>query len=295
MTIEITPRAQMGRPARIRTLPLPNYLEIENSTVTEERDPPRPLRIKSGSSIESIVISGSVSPEWSVRTRTVAVQSPVRYYLSALKHALSAQGIDTLFSVIKEKKNYISPTLSLQWTHSSPELSEILKPVLKESQNLYAETLTRTLGFSQAGKGTFAKGKEIVEDTLEKMGVEKGSYSYADASGLSRLNLASAETLVRILRFMHQHPYFESFYNALAIAGVDGTLENRFKGTRAQNNLRAKTGTISNVSAISGYLRTHDGEMLAFSMIANNFLVAKDVAEHLQNRSIERLASFSRK
>jgi D-alanyl-D-alanine carboxypeptidase/D-alanyl-D-alanine-endopeptidase (penicillin-binding protein 4) len=94
---------------------------------------------------------------------------------------------------------------------------------------------------------------------------------------------------------MHRHPYFDSFYSALPIAGVDGTLKNRLKGTKAQNNLHAKTGTISNVSSISGYLRTSEGEMLAFSMIANNFLVAKNVAEQLQNNALERLASFSRK
>lgn len=295
MTIEIEPRARTGSPARIRVSPLAHYLAIENSTVTEEKDSYRPLRIKPGDSIESIVISGSLSPKEPVRTRTVAVQSPVRYYLSALKHALSGQGIDTLFCDIRELKNYASPALSLQWTHFSPELSEILKPMLKESQNLYAETLTRTLGFSRLGKGTFDKGKMIVEETLEQMGVAKGSYSYADASGLSRLNLASAETLVRILKYMYGHRFFDSFYDALSVAGVDGTLENRLKGTKAQNNLHAKTGTIANVSTISGYVQSSDGEMLAFSMIANNFLVSKDVAEHLQNRAIERLADFSRK
>ena len=160
---------------------------------------------------------------------------------------------------------------------------------------MYAETLTRTLGFSLLGEGTFDKGRRIVEDTLEQMGIEKGSYSYADASGLSRLNLASADTLIRILEYMHRHSHSKSFYSALSIAGVDGTLEKRLNGTKAQNNLHAKTGTISRVSAISGYLKTSDGEMLAFSMIANNFLVGTNAAEQLQNRAIERLADFSRK
>jgi D-alanyl-D-alanine carboxypeptidase/D-alanyl-D-alanine-endopeptidase (penicillin-binding protein 4) len=145
------------------------------------------------------------------------------------------------------------------------------------------------------GEGTFDKGKEILEETLDWMGVEKGSYSYADASGLSRLNLASADTLVRILRYIYPHQHFQSFYNALPVAGVDGTLAARLKGTKAENNLHAKTGTMANVSSISGYLRTAEGEMLAFSMIANNFLVSRDVAEDLQNKAIERLANFSRK
>jgi len=295
ISIEIAPGADRGRPATIRTFPLADYLAIENRTSTEAKDFPHPPEIKPGGSMESVVVSGPVSLGASVLTRSVAVKSPVRYYLSALKHVLSEQGIDTSACDIREKKNYVSPSLSLQWIHFSPELSEILKPLLKESMNLYAETLTRTLGLAGLGEGTFENGKEIVEETLEKMGIAKGTYSYADASGLSRLNLESADTLVRILTFMHGHPYFRSFYSALSIAGVDGTLEHRLKGTGAENNLHAKTGTIANVSSISGYLRTSEGEMLAFSMIANNFLAAREVAEQLQNKALERLASFSRK
>ena len=173
-------------------------------------------------------------------------------------------------------------------------LSEILKPLLKESENLYAETLTRTLGLVFGGKGTFSKGKEIVEETLDQFGIKAESYSYADGSGLSRLNLLSADVLVRILTAMYEHRYFVPFYQALSIAGVDGTLEYRMKGTKAENNLHAKTGTISNASAISGYLRTIDGEMLAFSIIVNNYLESRRQVELLQDRAIERLVSFSR-
>jgi D-alanyl-D-alanine carboxypeptidase/D-alanyl-D-alanine-endopeptidase (penicillin-binding protein 4) len=295
ITIEITPGGARGSAPSLWTSPLPGYLAIENKIVTGAEDSSPSIRIKPGRSMESLIVSGSVPLNGSVVTRTVAAQSPVRYYLSALKHVLSEQGIDTSACGIKEERNYARSSLPLLWSHSSPELSEILKPLMKESKNLYAETLTRTLGFTALGEGTFAKGKEIIEETLEEMGVAKGSYSYADASGLSRLNLASADTLVKILKHMYGHQYFDSFYNALPAAGVDGTLEHRLKETKAQNNLRAKTGTIANVSAISGYLRTADGEMLAFSMIANNFLVAKNEAEKLQNKAIELLAGFSRK
>jgi D-alanyl-D-alanine carboxypeptidase/D-alanyl-D-alanine-endopeptidase (penicillin-binding protein 4) len=295
ITVEIIPGSSKGNPASVRTSPLSSYLTIENRVVTETKESPAAIRIKPGDSIESIVISGSVPSHGPVITRTVAVQSPVRYYLSALKQALSEQGIDTASCAIRERRDQISPNLSLLWSHSSPQLSEILKPLLKTSQNLYAETLTRTLGSAILGEGTFDKGKEVLEETLNWMGVKRGSYSYADASGLSRLNLASADTLVCILRYIYRHQYFEDFYNALPVAGVDGTLAARLKGTKAENNLHAKTGTIANVSSISGYLRTAEGEMLAFSMIANNFLVSRDVAEDLQNKAIERLANFSRK
>jgi D-alanyl-D-alanine carboxypeptidase/D-alanyl-D-alanine-endopeptidase (penicillin-binding protein 4) len=295
ISIDIAPGADKGSPASVRASPLSNYLTLDNRIVTGAAGSAVAIRIRSGNPIETMVLSGSIPSNGPTLNRTVAVQSPVRYYLSALRQALAEKGIDTANCEIKEKRDYASPSLALLWVHASPKLSEILKPLLKTSQNLYAETLTRALGFALLGEGTFDKGKEIVEDTLDSMGIAKGSYSYADASGLSRLNLASADTLVRILSYMYRQRNFESFYEALPIAGVDGTLAARLKGTKAENNLHAKTGTIANVSSISGYVRSAQGEMLAFSMIANNFLVSKDIAEKLQNRAIERLANFSRK
>jgi len=145
------------------------------------------------------------------------------------------------------------------------------------------------------GEGTFAKGKEIVEETLDGMGVARGSYSYADGSGLSRLNLVSADALVRLLRFMYRNPGFQYFYDALPVAGVDGTLSERMKGTKAENNVRAKTGTLTAASGLAGFLRTSDGEMLAFAIGVNNFLGPKGPVESMQDLALERLAAFSRK
>lgn len=166
---------------------------------------------------------------------------------------------------------------------------------MKMSLNLSSETLVRVLGLELRGEGTFDKGKEVVEETLARMGVGKESYSYADASGLSRLNLVSADALIQVLKFMHRNKYFPHFFNSLSVAGVDGTLENRMKKTRAENNVHAKTGSFANVSALSGYVRTADGEMLAFSVLANNFLVPKEIVENVQDRALSRLAGFSRK
>ena len=166
---------------------------------------------------------------------------------------------------------------------------------MKMSLNLSAETLVRSLGLELRGEGTFDRGKELVEETLDQMGIAKDSYSYADGSGLSRLNLVSADALVRVLKFMHQHQYSRSFYDALAIAGVDGTLATRMKKTKAENNVRAKTGTFAAASALSGYVQTADGESLAFSILANNYVASKDAAEYVQDKALARLAGFSRK
>ena len=275
--------------------PLPDYWIIDNKLKVNVKEEAEKIEIELGRADESIVLSGIIPGDRVSITKDVAVQDPVRYYLSALKYVLGHEDIDVLACGIRESRANPSQSLKTIWTHTSPPLLEILKPLLKESLNLHAETLVRVLGMELKGRGSFEAGKEVVEETLSRMAVDKDRYSFADGSGLSRRNLSSAQILVRILRSLYRSPHFLYFYDALAIAGQDGTLENRLKGTMAENNVRAKTGTMSNVSSISGYLKTADGEMLAFSILANNFLVPKSEAETAQDKALKILAGFSRK
>jgi D-alanyl-D-alanine carboxypeptidase/D-alanyl-D-alanine-endopeptidase (penicillin-binding protein 4) len=293
LSLEIAPGAEKGSPAFIRTS-VENYLKINNRIATVSETVPAAIQIEYGDSNETIDASGTIPLKSAVVSRTIAVRNPALYYLSALKQVLSKEGIADSCG-IRVANTYSSPALSPLWIHASPELSEIIKPLLKKSLNLEAETLVRALGLYFRGEGTFAKGKEIVEETLGQMGIEIGRYSFADGSGLSRLNLDSADALVRVLQFMYRERNFQQFFNALPIAGTDGTLSERMKGTRAENNVHAKTGTMTNVSAISGYLKTADGEMLAFSILVNNFIGPKQTVESIQDNALEVLARFSRK
>ncbi len=293
--LEISPGPSEGDRASVSVSPSTGYLSIDNRVLTESAKTPVGVKIGRGSSPRTIVISGSVPAKGDPVVRSVAVHSPAHYYLSALKSVLTEAGIDTGSCRILEKRGYGSTSLPELWVHRSPALRECLKPLMKASQNLYAETLVRTLGLTLRGEGSFEKGKDVVEKLLEQMGVEKESYVYADGSGLSRLNLTSPDALVKVLRFMSRHRYSADFYDALPIAGVEGTLAARMKNTKAENNARAKTGSLANVSAISGYVRTADGEALAFSMLANNFVVSRAIVETVQDKAVERLAKFSRK
>lgn len=295
LSLEIIPGPAKGDPALVRISPLENYLSLDNKILTGAEKTPVRVKIGRGATRKTILASGSVPLKGEAVSQSVAVLSPAHYFLSALRHILAEEGVDTMNCQIMEKRGYSSSSLSALWTHSSPMLTECLKPLLKASQNLYAETLARTLGLALRGEGSFERGREVVEKILEQMGIEKESYVYADGSGLSRLNLTSPDALVRVLRSMHRHRRFADFYDALPVAGLDGTLANRMKNTKAENNVRAKTGSIANVSAISGYMRTAGGEMLAFSILANNFLVPRDIAESIQDKALEHLANFSRK
>jgi serine-type D-Ala-D-Ala carboxypeptidase/endopeptidase (penicillin-binding protein 4) len=295
ISLEIAPGSKAGEFASIRMSPLAQYMAVDNRIVMEAAGKSARIELERSRSGEGITIRGILSEKSSRIDRSVAVQFPIRYYLSALKQVLGEEGIDVSRCDIEELKNIRSQSSNLLWTQTSPPLSEILGPMLKMSLNLATETLARVLGMERRGEGSFSKGKEVVEEVLEQMGVVKESYSYSDASGLSRMNLVSADALIRTLKHLYRSPYFSIFYDALPIAGVDGTLSARMKGTQAENNVHAKTGTLTHISALSGYVRTADKEMLAFSMIANNFLVEKNEAEHIQDNVLVRLARFSRK
>jgi D-alanyl-D-alanine carboxypeptidase/D-alanyl-D-alanine-endopeptidase (penicillin-binding protein 4) len=173
----------------------------------------------------------------------------------------------------------------------SPPLGLIAAQTLKPSQNLYTELILRTLGevhgltteastmFESPTSATTLKmsstseaaGLAVVKLFLREAGISPSTLSLSDGSGLSWHDMVTADATLQLLTYMHRHKYAAVFRDALPIAGVDGTLKNRFKGTLAENNLRAKTGTLSSASSLSGYVRDVAGEELAFSIMVNNY------------------------
>lgn len=161
----------------------------------------------------------------------------------------------------------------LAYSHSSQSLSEIIKVVNKNSHNLYAETLLKTLGSEGGGQGSVRQGSEVERGIAMEMGL--GEVELFDGCGLSRRNEVSPLQVVTLLRFMHQQPYWGAFYNSLAIGGVDGTLGGRLSHPDLHGRVYAKTGSIGGVSALSGYITAKSGRMFAFSIMVNNTNRAK--------------------
>lgn len=167
--------------------------------------------------------------------------------------------------------------------------------MMRLSQNLYAETLLKTLG-AWSGTPTTAGGLTAVRNVMETWGIPSSGYTQADGSGLSRYNVVTADTLVSILAHVDGDPRLrEPFRSALPAAGRDGTLENRMKDTPAQENARAKTGSLTNAYALSGYVTSADGEPLVFSILANNFGLPAEAIDRITDAIVVRLARFSRK
>jgi len=292
--IEISAGEQPGSPALLKTSPLEDYIQLKNKTITVATGSESPIQVDRADGGETITLRGKVPVGSKPLVRPVAVRNPTLYYLQALKKTLENEGVDVTNCSISVARGLNTASMTPLWIHVSLPLGEIIKPLLKTSQNLYAETLVRTLGLTMCREGSFAAGREIVEADLSLMGIEKGTYVYADGSGLSRQNLLSPDLMLNILRFISKHEWFQTFYEALAVASVDGTLEQRMRGTKAASNVHAKTGAFANARAISGYVRTADGEMLAFSIICNNFLVPGQTVEAAQDSVLNLLANFKR-
>jgi D-alanyl-D-alanine carboxypeptidase/D-alanyl-D-alanine-endopeptidase (penicillin-binding protein 4) len=149
-------------------------------------------------------------------------------------------------------------------------LIEGLRVINKISQNLHAELMLRLLGRERGMSGTVEAGLEVLRGFLMQAGVAPEEYVFYDGSGLSRQNLVTPRAVVRLLQYAKSQPWATEFRGTLPLAGNDGTLANRFKGSPAEGRVWAKTGILSHVEALAGYAITGKGEEVAFVILANN-------------------------
>ncbi len=174
----------------------------------------------------------------------------------------------------------------------SPPLAEIMHAFEKPSQNQIGEILLRTLGRVRTGVGSPDSGSRVVRDQLLAWGAAPDGMRVRDGSGLSRHDVVTPETIIRVLDAMRKSPTFATFRDALPLAGVDGTIARRMIGTPAQGNVHAKTGTLDMVRSLSGYVTTADGHLLLFSVLANNWTVNVRQVEAVQDAIAVQLASM---
>ena len=178
---------------------------------------------------------------------------------------------------------------------ASPPLRDIATVLMKVSQNLYAETLLKAMGAARGGLGTAEGGRRAARTALDAWSIPADSYVMSDGSGLSRYNYLTPETVTSVLAHMYRDPrHREAFVSTLPVAGKDGSLAARMKRTRAEGNAAAKTGSISNVRSLSGFVRSRDGEMLVFSILSNDFVIPAATVNWIADLGVEILANFTR-
>ena len=259
VTVSIAPGSSPGTPADAAFATPGSGWAIDNRAVTGEPGTPVTIAARRIPGAFLVTLTGSIPSGSTVITRALAVDNPTTYLLRLFAAALERRGI-TIARGVADIDDLPAGSVSPEGTplvqYRSPPLREIAKPLMKASQNLYGETLLRAVGRVDGRAATAADGKAAVFGALKAWGAPVASLVMADGSGLSRYNYATADLMVAILRRMHDDPrHREPWLEALAVGGQAGTLQKRFVGTPGEGRVRAKTGAISNVRALSGTFR----------------------------------------
>lgn len=295
--VTVTAGSTVGAPAVVVIEPDAAGLVVRNQLTTGEADSSGLVHLRRGPGSTELEVRGSLPLGNPPAVRLVSVDNPTMFFVSALRQALIAGHIEVRGPAVDIDEIADAPARERGVTvvaHRSPPLSTLAVRLMKESQNQYGETLLRTLG-ALAGTPTAAGGATAAGAIVKSWGLGDGDVIQRDGSGLSRYNYVTPQALVAILAHVDRDETLRGPFEAsLPIAGIDGSLTNRMKGTAAEGNARAKTGSMSNVRALSGYVTTADGEPLVFSTLANNFETTADVVTAAADAIVVRLAQFRR-
>lgn len=292
------PAANAGEPALLSLDPPTAHVRIANQATTAAAGSPARLSYRYDDE-GILVVSGQVPRDTVALEASVAVREPARYFVTVLRETLRAAGIQVDGAARlwgeQEGEDGAAPRYAPLFTHHSAPMREIMTAFMKPSQNQIAEMLLKTLGRELRGQGSAAAGRQAVDSIFAAWGLPPRGLLLADGSGLSRYNYTSPELLLALLERMTRSPHHEVWVASLPIAGVDGTLRTRMRGTPAEANVRAKTGTLSNVRALSGYVTSADGEPFVFSMIVNAHALSAADADRLVDAALARIAGFRRR
>ncbi|MCB0274923.1 MAG: D-alanyl-D-alanine carboxypeptidase/D-alanyl-D-alanine-endopeptidase [Calditrichaeota bacterium] len=296
--ILVSPGKNPGDSLIYKLLPDTRYMKVINNGFTAQpgdsaavdsftvvRDWIKPANV--------IRISGAMYPGQDSDNSVIDVLSGDLFGATLFAELLERAGIAFTGAVRYGKM----PANAAVWaTHRSPLLAATIINTNKISDNLSAENLLKTVAAQKRGvPGTARNGVSEIYAFLDSLGVDSTSYRVVDGSGVSRYDVITPDLLVTLLEGMHRDFRVQAeFKTSLPIAGVDGTLKYRMRNTPAQGNLRAKTGSLSGVSSLSGYTSTADGELLAFSIIMEHFLVPTRRIREAQDRIGALISGWSR-
>jgi D-alanyl-D-alanine carboxypeptidase/D-alanyl-D-alanine-endopeptidase (penicillin-binding protein 4) len=277
--VTVTPGPAAGEIAGVGIEPPDSGLTIDNRLRTGAEGSTASVQATRLPGSSRLELRGSIPLGSAPITRVVSVDNPTLFLVNAFRDGLIARGIDVrgpAVDIDEIDRDHVGNTLTRDraielTTHRSPPLSMLALRLMKASQNLYAETLLKTLG-AASGTPTALAGRTQAESAMQAWGIAADGMILRDGSGLSRYDYVTPETLVTILTHVAGDEKLRGPFEAsLPIAGRDGTLATRMKGTPAEGMVRAKTGSMANVRALSGYATTTAAEPLVFAIIANNF------------------------
>ncbi len=311
--LKVTPGASVGAPAEVRLEPVANLLALDGVIRTGPTNSPAEVRLERLPGSSRVRLGGVVPLGGKPQTEDVTVPSPALYFGELFRLALRQAGV-TVDGRVREvgwDERAEHPLGARDWRAlaavPSPPLSEVVAAMMKPSQNFYAHSLLLLAGVQaerlpvgrEVGQArpetTEESGLRAMRTFLDSAGVAAHEAVFEEGSGLSRKNLVTPRAVVQLLAHMQRHPARQAWLNALPVGGVDGTLRRRFGSAELKGRVRAKTGTLRHVSALSGYVDTAAGETVAFSILVNGYVPERSGASVTRemDRLVELLAGFT--
>ncbi|HEY0025791.1 MAG TPA: D-alanyl-D-alanine carboxypeptidase/D-alanyl-D-alanine-endopeptidase [Longimicrobium sp.] len=288
----VTVRAEPagGQTARVTVRPAAQgWVDVAGTVAVGAADSPATFGVVRADG-GALTVSGSIPADTAFVEEAIAIRNNTAFFAAALRQALVEAGIRVDGGAYDaDQREGAAPTHTVLFTHTSPPMAEILAAFMKPSQNQIGEVLLKTLGAELRGTGSARAGVAVVDSLARAWGMPPRLLAQADGSGLSRYNLVAPAFLVTLLERESRSPHAQIFTASLPVAGRDGTLSSRMRGTPAEGNLRAKTGTLSGVRALSGYVTTAAGEPMVFSILMNHHTLSSRDVDRVAEAAIMRL------
>ncbi len=291
--VEVGPGTAVGAPAAVRLVPATGYVRVDNRATTGPAGSASTIALDRPHGGNTIVVTGSMPADRAPSRVWRTVWEPTGFAADVFARALAAHGVRGVGGTGLGAAPTDARTVT---EHRSMTLRELLVPFMKLSNNGHAEVLVKAMGREVRGQGTWSAGIAVLTERLAALGVPAGTYRMVDGSGLSRMQMLTADVVTTLLLTARDEPWFGAWYDSLPVAGVPdrmvgGTLRNRMGGTAAAGNAHAKTGSLTGVSALSGFVTTAAGERLVFSILLNNYLSASP--KDLEDAIVVRLAQYA--
>ncbi len=282
-TLTVRPAGREGDLAFLQLTPAIEFYRIDNRVRTVAAGGERRIRFSRIPGSLDARLYGSIPLRDRSQDLVLGIEDPARYAAMAFTRLLEERGI-TVEGEPASRHQYPNqvPDLAAATTGTtvtgielarrvSAPLIEDLRITDKASQNLHAELALRAVGRARRNIGSFEAGLEEVKAFLGEIGIEDSAYNLRDGSGLARLNLVTPAAIIKLLRNMYSSPLRDDWMSLLPVGGRDGTLASRFGDSAGGSRIHAKTGSLSHVSALSGYVQRQDGNWVAFSILVNNY------------------------
>ena len=291
--VNVLPADRAGDRAFVSITPFADYYHLDNRIITTPAGTARDIHINREPGSTTLTLWGNMPLDDAGANEALAIEDPAEFAATLFRQLLEARGIavygqqrtrhtelaslsTVTITAIAPSRGGDEPSRALQpqplvlASYDSKPLIEDVRVINKVSQNLHAEILLRLLGREKGTAGTVEGGLEVVRGFLNRAGISRDEYLFYDGSGLSRQNLVTPHAVVQLLSYAAAQPWGKSFRDTLPLAGVDGSLSERFKSVSVQGRVYGKTGSLGGVKTLSGYAITDRGEQIAFSILSNN-------------------------